>query len=151
MARERTAEEKLFLEIVDSCVLREKEHVQKPCEGGLGKGLNRVYTVTTFAGSATKGGTRTPIICSTFEKAKEVVESNMGDIWEYSYMLCVISGFHMDCLYGTPRVKKDNPEPDTCDVESEEYWYKWVGEDTTKGGYVPIEPPFDFCGRGPLG
>lgn len=102
-----------------ACVYRATPHVQKISKHS----ASRMYTVTTIASSERYGGTRTPVICRTFERAVEIIEFNEGDIWECSYMLAVIEAVVPDELYGF------------CD---EQYWYKW---DLQAGKYKPIECP----------
>lgn len=118
--RERSEAEKAY-DVVVASVVTKDAHV--PIEGPEGA---KLYTVTTIASSARYGGTRTPVICKTFERAKEIVEQNEGDIFEYSYKLVVIEAVLADVLYGG-----------TMD---EQYWYVWKGSGET-GGYVPIERP----------
>lgn len=83
----------------------------------------RLYSVTTIAKDFIHGGMRTPVICTTLERAKQIVESNEGDIWEYSYMLAVIEGVIPDRLYS---------------ASDESYWYCW---NVDKGCYQPTECP----------
>jgi hypothetical protein len=171
--RERTEEEKAayarFHKCWEDAVLKDTPHVQKEVVSGIGKGKPRYYTVTTFSKGVGYGGDRTPIVCSSFDFAKRVVEENMGDIWECSYMLCVISAFYMDCMYGVPWVMKEVLDPgieatyiDEKGVvrisgracEEEEYWYKWVaGEngDLDEGRFAPCHYPPNFSKGGPVG
>lgn len=85
----------------------------------------RLYTITTIARSPKYGGERTPVICSTLDWARKIVETNNGDIYEYSYMLVVIEGLRPDELYSA------------SDVD-ERYWYCW---DREQRCYRPIETP----------
>lgn len=153
-----------FDDYVILAVLRDTPHAQKEVLAGLGKGGHRYYTVTTFSRGVGYGGDRTPIVCSSFDSAKRIVEENIGDIWEYTYHLCVISGFYMDCMYGVPWVGKEILPPgedrtyvdskgvtrvSPAAMEGEEYWYKWVGGD--EGRYLPCHCPAGFSKRGPVG
>lgn len=123
--RERTDAEKAYDEIVKSVVLK-GAHVPAELEA-----RRRLYTVTTIASSARYGGTRTPVVCTTFERARAIVEKNEGDIFEFSYKLVVIEAVIADELYGG-----------TLD---EQYWYVWRGYGRT-GRYEPIERPKAYEG-----
>lgn len=118
-SRERTDAEKAYDAIVASAVSK-SAHVPRELEA-----RRKLYTVTTIASSARYGGTRTPVVCTTFERAKAIVEDNEGDIFEFSYKLVVIEAVIADELYGG-----------TLD---EQYWYAWKGGRTD--AYVPIERP----------
>lgn len=122
-------DEKDYEHILKSCVKKDTPHIKLEDDPS-----KYVYTVTTIARSAKYGGTRTPILCSTFEYANEVVLENMGDIWETSYQLVVIESVMIDSLYGS--------------CEGHQYWYIWEDgpdkEDSYSGGYVPIERPEEF-------
>jgi len=85
-----------------------------------------IWAVTTLAQNQRHGGTRTPVVCSTFQLANEIVENNHGDIWECSYYLAVIEAIRVDRLYGS--------------VLGESFWYAWF----TDEGYKPIETPEEF-------
>jgi len=119
-SRERTDQEKAYDTMLAACVYK-AEHVQAP-ETDTNKG--RLYTVTTIASSARYGGVRTPVICDSFARAKEIIESNEGDIWETTYNLIVVEGILPNMLYGG-------------DLQ-ERYWYKY---DHEAGAYRPIECP----------
>jgi len=107
-------------EILASCVpLPGGQHSAPPALSG------RVFTVTTIARSPESGGERTPVVCESFDRARQIVETNEGDIWEYSYMLAVIEGVRLDYLYGSD--------------EQPQFWYRWEGGE--EGHYVPIETP----------
>lgn len=122
-----------YKEIVCSVVLKDEDHVQEELPEAVRKhDGRRFYTVTTIASSARYGGTRTVVVCSTFERAKEIVESNEGDIFEMSYYLVVIEAVVADWLY----VAID-----------EQYWYVWEpGENGKDGRYLPIERPAAYVG-----
>jgi len=119
--RERTAEEKWYDASLAACVYKpgHAQHIGSKLAAG------RMYTVTTIASSERYGGMRTVALCRTFDRAKEIVESNEGDIWEFSYMLAVIEAVVPDELYGGL-------------ILDEQYWYKW---DLERKGYRPIECP----------
>jgi hypothetical protein len=137
--RERSESEKAFDNIVRSAKLKSSPHAQKPIskehadhlQGETGMAGQRLYTVTTIAASERFGGKRTVAVCSTFERAKEMVEQNEGDIYETSYQLAVIEAVASDWLYY---------------IIDEQYWYVWDG-DLDTGGYKPIERPeaYDGC------
>lgn len=132
--RERTDEEKAFDEMVAAVVIKDGHRQAPPTREVHEHDGVRLYTVTTIAPiapSARYGGTRTPVVCSTFESAKSIVEKNKGDIFETTYRLAVIEAVVADWLYGG-----------TLD---EQYWYVWKG-DYESGGYVPIERPKQFEG-----
>ncbi len=122
----RSDEEKHFDAVLETCVLRSVPHAQKPAPKQViehdGK---RLYTVTTIASSARFGGTRTVTVCDTFERAKEIIEANEGDIFECSYLLAVIDTIVAGWLYF---------------IIDEQYWYCWVG-DAKDGGYKAIDRP----------
>ena len=68
-------------------------------------------------------------VFSTLEKAKEIIEQNIGDIYEYWYPWAVIETIDVDFLYGG--------------FDREEYWYEWKSDGQT-GKYVSIEKPDDW-------
>lgn len=123
-SRERTPREQEYDARVAACVLKPAGHVQQPMPEGITG--NRLYTVTTLAASDRYGGTRTPVICDSFEVAKELVEENAGDIFEMSYRLAVIEAVLPNRLYNIGL--------------DERYWYKWVGDYET-GSYQAIDVP----------
>lgn len=117
-------DEKDYEHILKSCVKKDTPHI------ALEDDKNKwAYTITTIARSAKYGGERTPILCSSFEIANEVVLENSGDIWEHSYNLAVIESVMIDALYGS--------------VHGHKYWYVWDydPDDPYCGRYVPIEEP----------
>lgn len=120
---ERTDQEKAHDTTVDSCVWKTESHKEHHIED-IKLGQVRLYGVTTIAASPRFGRTRTPVVCTTFERACFIVEQNEGDIWESSYMLVVIEAFASDELYSQ--------------FSGEMYWYKW---DPVAGRYRPIEIP----------
>jgi hypothetical protein len=126
----RTEAEGRYDEVVRTVVLKPGGHTVARWPELHGPEQPRLYTVTTIASSARYGGTRTPVICSSFERAHDMVTRNEGELWEYSYMLAVIEAIVPDRLY--------------CNLE-EQYWYVW------RDGYVPIEVPEKYrqvCGFG---
>jgi len=132
---ERTPREKEFDAIVASVVRKAAGHVQS-IPPPYAHGEKRLYSVTTLAASPRYGGMATPVICTTFKRACEIVEDNEGDLFETSYKLVVIEAFLADCLYSS--------------VSGEQYWYVWEGN-CEDGKYVPIERPEAYamtCGWG---
>lgn len=126
MSRERSEEEKRYDEVVKSVVLLKGEHVQAPpTEELISNNGKRLYSVVTIAASNRYGGTRTVTVCD-FDRAREIVETNEGDIWECSYRLALIEGFVAGWLYYHL---------------GEEYWYVWKQQEGEDGRYVPIEKP----------
>lgn len=101
-----------------AAVVRKEAHTPPEDERGV------LFTVTTIARSEKFGGSRTPVICLTFDRARQIVEENEGDIWEYSYMLCVIEAVLPDVLYSA--------------AGGPQYWYAW---DLKQEKYLPIEIP----------
>jgi len=118
--------EKEYDEIVKNVVLKPEGHKV----AGPRPAVPCLYTVTTIASSSRFGGTRTPAICTTFEKAAEMVENNDGDLYECSYRLVVIEAVVPDHLYTTLH---------------EQYWYVWVYNHkdsvNSEGSYKAIETP----------
>lgn len=110
--------------IVKNCVKKDTPHIALEDDKS-----KWVYTITTIARSVRYGGERTPIVCSSFEYANEVVSNNSGDIWEHSYNLVVIESVMLDALYGS--------------VHGHKYWYVWDynPDEPGCGKYVPIEEP----------
>lgn len=112
-----TKEELAYRDLLEKCVPCEA-HIQKPSN------VQRLYTVTTLAASPKYGGERTPVICTSFERAVQIVARNEGDIWETSYHLVVIEATQPNVLYGG--------------FLDEQYWYKW---DPNAQAYRPIQCP----------
>lgn len=135
-SRERTDEERAFDEIVRSVVVKDGHRQAPPTPEVVDYDGQRFYMVTTMASSRRYGGIRSPVICSTFQRAKEIVEKNEGDIYECSYSLAVIEAVVVDWLYGG--------------LLNEQYWYVWKGS-PEDGAYVPIERPARFDGRTLIG
>jgi hypothetical protein len=67
--------------------------------------------------------------CLTLERAKQIVETNEGDIYEYYYDLIVIEKYFADILYGWDG------------NEFEFHWYRWNKESQK---YEPCEHPEQF-------
>lgn len=67
---ERDAMRATFRKFVESAVLKDGPHVQKEVMAGIGKGLPRYYTVTTFSSGPTFGGTgpRSSALHSSWQK-----------------------------------------------------------------------------------
>lgn len=91
--------------------------------------ITTLYTVTTIARDLAHGGTRTPVICTSLERAKEIVETNEGDIFETSYRYVVIESLVADVLY-----------PQGATEEYLQIWYEWSGS-YKEGRYVPCDVP----------
>jgi hypothetical protein len=103
----------------------------------------KLYTVTTVreenaisrSGISRRGKKymvthqRCVAVYSSLEKAKQIVEENVGDIYEYYYRWVVIEAVQVDWLYGG--------------FDREEYWYEWTGDGET-GSYISIEKPEDW-------
>lgn len=104
------------------------QHRQRPIPKSMRKYIrtdNRLYTVTTIAASARYGGTRTPGIFTTFQKAIDCVLNNYVDIYECSYRLACVEAVVPNGLYS---------------LLFEQYWFRWVGTPDA-GRYVPIRKP----------
>jgi hypothetical protein len=106
--------DKPWADMLGACV-SSPDHTQKQGPDG------RLYTVTTIAKSESYGGTRTVVVCDSFERSVEIVTTNEGDIYENSYELAVIEAILPNVLY---------------DYQEEEYWYRW------DDGYKPIQKPY---------
>jgi hypothetical protein len=124
--REKTEQETVYHEIVRTAVVKDGHRQMPPTDAVVEHKGVRLYMVTTIASQPRYGGTRTVVMCSSFERAKEIVERNEGDIFECSYSLAVIEATVADWLYGG--------------CLQEQYWYVWKG-DSRDGAYVPIEQP----------
>lgn len=109
-------------EQIDACVPKEA-HVCTP-ERDQGE-YQYLYVVTTIARNNVTGGIRPLAICNEFARAKQIIETNEGDIWECSYHLAVIEPFMEGAVYGGLSIKK-------------QYWYRWSNEHKR---YEPIETP----------
>ncbi len=97
----------------------------------------KLYSVITIESAPSPeerqrlAGKRTVAICTKIENAKEIVEKNVGDIFETSYTYAVIVEVESDLLYGGLAL----PYP--------ELWYQWEG-DVETGRYVAIEKPVEY-------
>ncbi len=91
-----------------------------------------LYTVTTI--NSNNDNDRCVAICSTLDRAKEIVENNECDIWELKYDLVVIESKEVDHLYGG--------------FDTEQHWYEWRGPMGSAGifakGYAPIDKPLKY-------
>ena len=86
-----------------------------------------LYAVTTIENRARgSAARRTPAVCMTLDRAKEIVEKNEGDIWECFYMYAVVETVIPDRLYS---------------FSGERYWYEW---NLDKGCYLSIECPEQY-------
>ena len=122
-------DEEEFKNIVRNAVSIPGGHIQKPQTEYLN--MTRLYTITTMASAPKYGGERTPAVCSSFERAKEIVEKNEGDIWEYSYDLVVVEAVLADFLYSSAYLM-------------ERYWWAWIDITGEDGCYKAIEEPSRF-------
>lgn len=120
MSYPKTEKEKLYDTAVKGCVPKPNGHFIdiSPKEGE-----TILYVIATIASSKVYGGKRAPAVCTSFERAKEIIENNEGDIWEHSYMLAVIEPVYADCPYGHT---------------FKSYWYCW---NLTLNKYEPVEIP----------
>jgi len=121
-----------YKEVVRNAVFKPEGHVEEPSADY--PEMARLYVITTIASLPMYGGERTPGICLSFERAREIVENNEGDIFECSYALVVVESVLADCVYGSGLIK-------------ERYW--WVWHDVTDhqgddGCYRAIEEPARF-------
>jgi hypothetical protein len=90
-----------------------------------------LYAITTLA--LDNADRRTPAVCSSLERAKEIVESNEGDIHESYYDTVVIETFLADKVYG---------------YTLETVWYQW---NPSGKKYLLIDCPENYksvCGFG---
>ena len=92
-----------------------------------------LYLVTTIVSGwpeseLKRNGSRKVAICSKFERAKEIVEKNEGDIWETDFYYAVITKVQADVVYGGFPVQ--------------EWWYNWVGGKL--GGYIETQKPLEY-------
>jgi hypothetical protein len=114
-------------EALAACVVKPDGH-EKPRVRPWNTEAYPLYSITTIAKNAKFGGSRTVCICDGFSRAKEIVETNEGDIWEHSYMLVVIEQFDANVLYGGLG-------------EHPVFWYRWSVEDAR---YEAIETPTSY-------
>jgi hypothetical protein len=116
-------------EVLAACVVKPDGH-EKPHVRPWNTEAYPLYSITTIAKSAKFGGTRTVCVCDGFSRAKEIVETNEGDIWEHSYMLVVIEQFDANVLYGGIGAGRHLT-----------YWYRWSMENSC---YEAIETPEQY-------
>jgi hypothetical protein len=118
-------------EVLAACVVKPDGH-EKPLGPFAPRdrlfASTRLYSVTTIAKNAKFGGSRTVCVCDDFSRAKEIVETNEGDIWEHSYMLVAIEQFEANTLYGGLR-------------DHHVFWYRWNIENAC---YEAIETPAPY-------
>ncbi len=73
-------------------------------------------------------------ICTTLDRAKEIVENNVWDIWEMDYDWVVIEEKVADAVY--------------AGFTNKTWWYEWKGPRGWEGvnckGYVPCERPAKY-------
>src|SRR3954465_11454148 len=87
----------------------------------------KMFTVTTHPGKLAFSGDRNVALCTTLERAKEIVETNELDIFEGDYIYAVIEDVYADCMYGG--------------VDRQQWWYRW---NTATTNYLPCETPEMF-------
>jgi hypothetical protein len=110
-------------------VAKPQGHTQQPLpEGFVEQEGKRLYSITTIVRSDVFSSTRCVCVCDNLERAREIVETNEGDIWECSYGLCVIEATACNCLYG---------------YMDEQYWYRW---NVVAKVYEPVEVPPGYEG-----
>lgn len=114
--REKTPQELEYLETVKNCQYKRRHLFPKHMKGA-------IYPITTIAQSDRYGGTRTPVVCSTFKQASKYVLNNAVDMWETTYDLVVIEPHTLDRFYSSGH---------KC------FWYKW---DRSQSRYRPIHTP----------
>lgn len=105
---------------LDGAILKQNRH-ERPEQVA----DNALWAITTIAESRLYGGTRSPAIYTSFEQARDAIETNLGDIFETTYCLALIEPIIPNCLYGS---------------HGPVLWYMWVGDYET-GGYQAIEEP----------
>ena len=127
--RKVTEAELSYRRVVDSCESLPDGHPHFLPESCL-PGRELLYSVTVIAANKRFGGTRTPVMCNSFHKAKFIVEHNVGDLWEYSYHLCVIESVTPNSVYNISW------------IPSKRYWYKW---DLKKHCYIAICEPKEYA------
>ena len=99
-----------------------------------------LYSVTTIVPgwpseiSKRYGGKRTPVICTSLRRAKQIVENNEGDIFETTYGYAVIDKVLPNVLYSFSGSVKEGYK---------EWWYEWEGTHR-EGKYVPCSKPTEY-------
>lgn len=89
------------------------------------------FTFAVVTLTKPSGEDRCVALCSTIERARQIVERNEGDIWETIYRYVVIERRTLDVLYGD------------ITGESVQEWYEWHGPKGWAGvgkpGYVKLD------------
>lgn len=106
-----------------AAVVKPYGHVEAP-EPETKPGGKRMYSVTTIAASARYGGTRTVMICDSFELARTIVETGGRQLWEHSYAFAVIESFYANRLYGGM-------------YDRDQYWYRFTWDKSAPPGEYP--------------
>lgn len=88
---------------------------------------NLLYAVTLISKQC---GGHAVAICQSLERAKSIVESNEGDLWETIHDLAVIETLVADACYGGFHRYYE-----------QQCWYAWS---ITDGRYLPIDRPSQF-------
>ena len=105
-----------------------------------GQYIQCLYAVTTIVPgwpseiSKRYGGKRTPVICTSLRRAKQIVENNEGDIFETTYGYAVIDKVLPNALYSFSGSAEEGYK---------EWWYEWEGT-YKEGKYVPCSKPPEY-------
>lgn len=132
--REETPEEKAYDAAEENAVVIPGGHVEKPNEY---PDAVRLYSVTTIAASRRYGGTRTVMICDSFDRAHEGLTKGAYFWWEHSYAFAVIEAIYANTPYGG-----HNPR--------DQYWFRFNWDKSAPPGEYPdgryeaIEKPAHF-------
>lgn len=132
--REETPEEKAYDAAEENAVVIPGGHVEKP---SVYPNAVRLYSLTTIAASRRYGGTRTVMICDSFERACEALAKGPMFWWEHSYAFAVI-----EVIYA------NNPYGGMCDRD--QYWFRFNWDKSAPPGEYPdaryeaIEKPTHF-------
>jgi len=135
-------DEATYVKRMEEARIRRQEEFKKAYEIALGASFKEAhivdyptdhpltFTITTISSGPQYGGTRTPVVCSSFERAQEYVLENAMDMWEHSYMFAVITAIPLDYFYPT-MISRANGVDYVLD-----YWFKW---DLEEGRYRPVD------------
>lgn len=135
--------ERGYHEAEERAVIKPGGHVEMPDESG----RKRLYSVTTIAAAAKYGGTRTVMICDSFERARDALTKNAMYWWEHSYAFAVIESFYLNAAYGG------------FGFQRQQYWYVFAWDRSAPPGEYPdaryeaIEKPafFEYHGEFAVG
>ena len=99
-----------------------------------GKRPITLYTVTTLGGDGKDYRDRTPAVCTSLTRAKEIIERNEGSLNEAGYYpLAVIEAKPADLVY--PEVSNVGENTRT------QWWYRFSQK---KNRYLPCRRPVKF-------